>query len=333
MVSTLLAGDIGGTWSRLALFEVADGRLQMRDHERYPSEQHAGLAEIAQRFLAVRPQSVQRACFGVAGPVHGGRVHTTNLPWNVDATDLARATGLAAVDLINDLEATVYGLPALGPADFAVLNTGAPDAAGNQAVIAAGTGLGEAGIFWDGQRAHPLATEGGHADFAPRNDLEIELLRYLLPRFGHVSVERVVSGPGLCHIYEFLRDTGRGAESGAVRQEMERDDPPAVITRRALAGADDLCVQALTLFVSLYGAEAGNLALKVMATGGVFVGGGIAPRIVETLRGPGFMASFTAKGRHQALLAAIPVRVVLNDGAALLGAAHYAALRAALMGD
>jgi glucokinase len=210
------------------------------------------------------------------------------------------------------------------------VNTGVADPRGNIAVISAGTGLGEAGAFWDGARLHPFASEGGHADFAPRDTLEAELLLYLRERDSHVSWERVVSGPGLCSIYEFLRDSGRGVEQDAIREQMQRGDPPAVISEAALAGRCGLCTRALELFVSLYAAEAGNLALKFLATGGVYLGGGIAPRIVEKLAAPEFMRSFARKDRMQELLQAIPVRVVLNEAAALLGAARYAVLCAGL---
>ncbi|HEX7124294.1 MAG TPA: glucokinase, partial [Thermodesulfobacteriota bacterium] len=201
---------------------------------------------------------------------------------------------------------------------------GVRGAGGNQAIIAAGTGLGETGLYWDGSKHHPFATEGGHADFAPRDELEIELLRYLLRELDRVSVERVVSGPGLYRIYRFLRDTGRGEEPVWLAEALRRGDPPRVVSEAALAGRSGLCAQALDLFVSLYGAEAGNLALKTMATGGVFVAGGIAPRIVEKLKDGRFMEAFVAKGRLESILAAIPVRVILNDTAALLGAARYA---------
>jgi glucokinase len=239
----------------------------------------------------------------------------------VDADQLATLLGFDAVTLVNDLEANALGLGALETKDFAVLNEGVPDADGNTAIISAGTGLGEAGLHFEGTMRRPFASEGGHADFAPRNELEIELLRYLLPQFRHVSYERVLSGPGLLNIYRFLRDTGRAEEPVWLADEMNDGDPSAAITRAALQGKSELCMRALDLFVSIYGAEAGNLALKVKATGGVFLGGGIAPRIIEQLKSPAFMEAFTAKGRMRPLLEAVPVRVILNDMTALLGAA------------
>jgi glucokinase len=249
----------------------------------------------------------------------------------VDAEQLAQQFRLTRVWLINDLEANAYGVATLAPEDFVVLNEGTPDAEGNAAVIAAGTGLGEAGLYWDGKQHWPFASEGGHASFAPDDALQVELLQYLKQQFTHVSWERVLSGPGLYNIYTFLRDTQRGIEQAWLTEELRQVDPPAAIAGAALAGTCDLCVQALDLCVALYGAEAGNLALKVMATGGVFVGGGIAPKIVAKLKESTFMRAFCAKGRLQPVLAAIPVRVIMNDKTALYGAARCAALRAAML--
>ncbi len=324
----ILAGDIGGTKTRLAFFTVTGERLQSLGEETVPSRQYGGLGEIVRTFVSKQQVPVTQAGFGIAGPVKHGRCETTNLPWVVDARQLASHLGIASVALINDLEANAYGVAALEAQDFVVLNPGAPDADGNAAIIAAGTGLGEAGFYWDGAQHHPFACEGGHADFAPRNELEIELLRYLSTRFAHVSYERVLSGPGLYNIYQFLRDTGRGEEPAWLSAELRQQDPAATVSQAALSGRCALCVQALDLFVSLYGAEAGNLALKAMATGGVYVGGGIAPKIMQKLQDATFMQAFTAKGRMQPLLEAMPVRVILNDKTALLGAARCAMLRA-----
>jgi glucokinase len=248
------------------------------------------------------------------------------LAWVVDARLVAGELGLQAVGLINDLEANAWGIGVLERDDLAVLNAGAPDAEGNQAIISAGTGLGEAGLAWDGTQHRPFATEGGHSDFAPRNHLEMELLDYLLKQFRRVSYERVVSGPGLLNIYRFLRDTGRGEEPAWLAEKLRDQDPGAVVSQAALDGKSDLCVQALDLFVSLYGAEAGNLALKLLATGGVYLGGGIAPKIISKLQDSIFLNAFTAKGRLKPLLQAMPVRVILNDRTALLGAARCAAM-------
>ncbi|HET7875032.1 MAG TPA: glucokinase [Methylomirabilota bacterium] len=327
----ILAGDIGGTNTRLALFALRDGVLRPAASQVYPSGSHRGLGEIVVTFLAAHGRGVAHACFGIAGPVRDGISQATNLPWVVDSRSLARDLEIAQVWLINDLEANAFGLGALGPRDFETLNPGAAAASGNMAVISAGTGLGEAGLYWDGRQHHPFASEGGHADWAPADEVQMELLRFLMKELGHVSVERVLSGPGLQNIYRFLRDTGRGEEPAWLQREIEHEGPAAAISAAAQAGRSPLCVQALDLFVAIYGAEAGNLALKVMATGGVYVGGGIAPKIVGWMRSRGFMEAFTAKGRLRTLVEDMPVRVILNDHAALLGAARCAALRAGLI--
>jgi glucokinase len=328
----ILAGDVGGTSTRLGFFEAVGGRLRPVAEQTYRSREHTGLDEIVGAFVAARDLKPAHACFGIAGPVRQGVARTPNLPWVVDAARLASGLGLGEVVLLNDLEANAYGVWELAPADFAVLNAGAPGAAGNAAIISAGTGLGEAGFYWDGRQHRPFACEGGHADFAPRNDVEAELLLHLWKKLGHVSYERVLSGPGLYLLYEFLRDSGRGPEGPRVRERMRHEDPSAVVSQEALAGSCGLCVQALDLFVSLYGAEAGNLALKILTTGGVYVGGGIAPKILPKLQGGAFLEAFVSKGRMRPLLEAIPVRVILNDKTALLGAARCAALRAGLLG-
>ena len=317
----ILAGDIGGTNTRLALIEMEGKWPRVIVERTFPSREHNGLDDIVRQFLGGDSPTTTRACIAVAGPIRNRQSKPSNLPWVVDADHLTTLFGFDGVTLVNDLEANALGLVALEPKDFFVLNEGVPDLEGNKAIISAGTGLGEVGLHFEGKTQRPIASEGGHADFAPRNELEIELLRYLLPLFHHVSYERVLSGPGLFNIYKFLRDTGRGEESAWLADEMQGADPSAVITRAALAGESELCIRALDLFVSIFGAEAGNLALKVNATAGVFLGGGIAPRIIKKLKGPNFMAAFTAKGRMRALLKAVPVCVILNDLTALLGAA------------
>ena len=323
----ILAGDVGGTNTRLAVFGVAGNRLKLVSEKRFPSRDHKALDEIVATFLSTHQPPIKQACFGVAGPVKDGRCVATNLPWVVDARDLAKILGLETVYLLNDLEANAYGVAVLGSSDFLTLNEGETGIKGNAAIIAAGTGLGEAGYYWDGNQHYPFASEGGHTDFAPRNELEMELLRFLLARFERVSYERVLSGPGLLNIYEFLRHAGHGDEPGWLVDEMRRQDPSAVISKAGLDGRSELCELALHLFVSLFGAEAGNLALKTMAIGGLFVGGGIAPKIIAKLKDGTFMQAFTDKGRMRAYLQAIPVRVILNDKTALLGTAHYVRLQ------
>jgi glucokinase len=321
----ILAGDIGGTNTRLALFEQQGQSLVSVVEETFPSRAHANLETIVSTFRATHPQPIMQACFGVAGPVKQGRCEATNLPWIVDAQVLARELDLTTVGLINDLEANALGITLLKPTDLVTLNPGDETAGGNAALISAGTGLGEAGMYWDGQDYRAIASEGGHSDFAPKNELEMDLLRYLLTQFERVSWERVLSGPGLYHLYTFFRDTGRATEPDWLAAELQHQDPPSVITRTALAGTSVLCELALDLFISLYGAEAGNLALNMKATGGLFVGGGIAPKLIEKLKGSTtFMEAFTAKGRLRSLLEAIPVQVILNDKTALMGAALWA---------
>jgi|SRR5215510_9620221 len=326
----ILAGDVGGTSTRLAFFTVDKARLNLEVEKDYASRGHKSLDEIVIEFVSHHRLGIELACFGIAGPVQHGRVETPNLPWVVDEETLARELRIQSAWLINDLVANTHGIMTLEDKDFTVLNAGASNATGNVAVISAGTGLGEAGAYWDGQRHHPFACEGGHTDFAPRNELEIELARYLLMKFGHGSWERVVSGPGLLNIFDFLRNTGHGEAPEWLIAEMEEKDPSAVISQAALQGRSEICVRALDLFISCFGAEAGNLALKFLATGGVYIGGGIAPKIIQKLKEPAFKEAFTQKGRFKHLLEAIPVRVILNDKTALFGAARHAGLQASL---
>ena len=325
----ILAGDIGGTHARLGYFQAHNDHLKLLAESVFPSREFRGLDEIVAKFVEAQAIQPQKACFGIPGPVLHGRAETSNLPWTVEASRLAAELHLPCALLINDLEANAWGMQDLTEKDFLLLNQVRTPAAGNQAVIAAGTGLGEAGLYWDGNKYHVFACEGGHADFAPRNELEIELLRYLLRSFDHVSYERIVSGPGLVNVYYFLRDSGRGAEQKWLAEEIRDGDAAAAISHAALAVKCGLAEQALDLWISIYGAEAGNLALKLKATGGVFLGGGIAPKIVPKLVGPLFMQSFLGKGRLRALLENIPVKVITNDSAALLGAARCAVAQSA----
>lgn len=279
---------------------------------------------MIRRFLEDGPSpTIAAACFGVPGPVVDGRCVTTNLPWEVDERSLTKAIPARRVKLLNDLEAAGYGVLALPTREFAPIQAGRARK-GNMVLIAAGTGLGEAILVWDGARHRVIASEGGHADFAPRNDLEIDLLRFVQKEFGHASYERVLSGPGLHNIYRFLRDSGHAPEPQWLRDRMEREDPSAVVSEVGLAGGHPLCERALELFVSVYGSEAGNLALKALAVGGVFIGGGIAPKIRAKLADGRFLAAFCDKGRYRDLMRSMPVHLVLNPRAPLLGAAHVA---------
>ena len=322
----ILAGDIGGTNARLAFFDVMNGHFRLVSASVFPSREYAGLDQIVSKFVETSNLHPDAACFGVPGPVRSGRVETSNLPWVIESARLADELNLKKTVLINDLEANAWGIATLGPEDVVSLNQVKGNPVGNQAVISAGTGLGEAGMCWDGSQHRIFASEGGHSDFAPRNELEIELFPYLSGRYGHVSYERVVSGPGLVNVFHFLRDSGRGTEPQWLTDQMVHGDPAAAISRAALDGACALCEQALDLFVSVFAAEAGNLALKIMATGGVYLGGGIAPKMLTKLSGPLFMHAFVGKGRMQPLLEAMPVKVITNDKTALMGAARCAAV-------
>jgi len=324
---TILAGDVGGTNTRLALYEFEGKELHEKVLEVFPSSEYESLYRIVKEFTSTHTQPIGYACLGIAGPIIRGRCETPNLPWVVDARELVGILGLESVELINDLEANAYGIALLEEKDFTVINEGFPEPGGNGALISAGTGLGEAGLYWDGVHYRPFPSEGGHASFAPRNELEVELLLSLIKKFGHVSYERVLSGPGLYHIYTFLRDSGKCEEPSWLADALHEGDPPEAISQAALEGRSELCTRALDLFVSLYGAEAGNLALKMKAIGGVFLGGGIAPKIITKLREPAFLDAFASKGRMQSMLEPIPVKVILNELAALLGAAHLATLR------
>jgi glucokinase len=320
----ILAGDVGGTKTNLGLFE-AGPPLRLVRLETLSSRAFGTFEEMLAAFLPEGGARVAAAAFGIAGPVRGGVADLTNLAWIVDGERLAKRLGLRSVALLNDLEATAWALETLGPDDVAELLPGAAGASGNQAIIAAGTGLGEATLLREGGRPRPVASEAGHADFAPHTDLEIDLLRWLRARFGRASWERVLSGPGLVNVYEFLRDTGGGEEPSWLGEALATADPAAVIARAALEGRSEVCARALDVFAGAYGAEAGNLALRSLATGGVFLGGGIAPKILAALRGEPFRRGFLEKGRLSAVVEATPVKVIVDEKAALVGAARRAA--------
>jgi len=321
----LLAGDIGGTKANIAIFAVSGDHLVLQRNERFPSSDFAGLNAILREFLKAGPAvPFAAAGFGVPGVVKDGQAKPTNLTWGVDAKAISQEFGIPHVGLLNDLAANAYGISQLQPKDFVTLQSGAPEAVGNRCIISPGTGLGQAGLFWDGYRHRVWANEGGHSDFAPRNQLEIALLEYLIKRYGHVSAERVVSGMGIENIYEFLRDTGRGKESSDVASAMRTESPGEVISHFADSEKCPMCVQTVEIFLGCFGAEAGNAALKTMAVGGVFLGGGIPAKMLQRLRGTSFLHAFNAKGRLSSLMQSMPVKVILNDDAALLGAAKYA---------
>ncbi|MFZ0303134.1 MAG: glucokinase [Terracidiphilus sp.] len=324
----ILAGDVGGTKVHLALYEFTDGNLKhIRDHQ-FPAKEYSGLEEIVKEFIV--SEKVTSACFGVPGPVRDGRLRLTNLPWTLDSRELAKDLKIDYVFLINDLQANGYGIAELTSEQICTLSEGDSSQMGNRALISAGTGLGEGFLVWDGRSYTPYPSEGGHADFAPRNDNEIDLLRFLQQKYnGRISQERVVSGMGLTNCYNFLREV-RGIEEPAwLAERMAAEDPNAVITELALKAKSEICEKALDMFVSAYGAEAGNLALKILSVGGLYVGGGIAPRIIEKMKDGTFMKAFTDKGRLSQLLVHMPVRVILESRTALIGAAAYAEGRAA----
>lgn len=327
----ILAGDVGGTKVALVLFDFQGGALHHFAEKRYAAREYTGLEAIVQEFLDEQKQqgNISAACFGVPGPVRQGVLRLTNLPWTLDSRKLSLDLGIDHLFLINDLEANGYGIPELKADQIFTLSVGDPSTAGNRALISAGTGLGEAFLVWNGKRHIPMASEGGHCDFAARNQDEIDLLRYLQTKLqGRVSYERVIAGVGIKSVYDFLRDVRKMAEPGWLKERMQSDDPNAVIGELGSSGESEICAKTLDLVVSAYGAEAGNLALKVLAVGGVYLGGGIAPKILKKLQDGTFMNAFTDKGRLSDLLVQTPVRVILESRAALIGAAAYAEARA-----
>ena len=337
----ILAGDVGGTKVHLALYSFAGGRLSPVRDQKFPANEFASLDGAVEQFLTGDPQGtaaqdtaersqIVAACFGVPGPVRDGRLKLTNLPWTLDTRDLAKSLGIQHMFLINDLEANGYGIPELAPESIVTLHEGDATAQGHRGLIAAGTGLGQALLIWDGKKHRPIPSEGGHADFAARNAREIALLEYLQRTLnGRVSWERVVSGIGIKNIYAYLRDVEKMDEPAWLRERLAVEDPNAVIGQCAEDGSSPLCFDTMQMLVSAYGAETGNIALKVLALGGMYLGGGIAPKALKTLTSGGFMQAFLDKGRLAPVLEAIPVRVILDDTCALLGAAAYAEARAA----
>ena len=348
----ILAGDIGGTKTHLALYDWTTERVEPTRIETFPSADYTSLEEMLTDFLAppkpsttiddstqatdesevspAQPKSQQpgkldAACFGVAGPVIEDHSHTTNLPWIIDGAALAGKFDIPRVRLLNDLEAMAHGILLLRPDELVTLNAGTPPMHKEAiALIAAGTGLGESILFWDGTKYRPMPSEGGHADFAPNSDIEIELLRHVRAQYLHVSYERVLSGLGLHAIYEFLRDTKKN-EPTWLAEKIKAGDPAAEIAVAGLKGQAEIAEQALDIFASIYGAEAGNLALKAMAVNGLYVGGGVAPKLLSKMKDGTFMKAFVNKGRYKRLMSNIPVHIVMNQEAALIGAASFAA--------
>jgi glucokinase len=320
----ILAGEIGASHVRLGAFETEGNLLKCVVEKGYETNAHSGLSEILTQFVRGEGIPVHQASFGVAGPVRNGRSKISNLPWVIDSSELAKQLRLNSVGLLNDLEAHAYGIDALESKDFLTLAAGSEDAEGNRAVISARTGLGMAGLYWDGFRHHPFASEGGHADFAPRDAVQTELLAYLQKKFGRISCERVLSGPGIRNIYEFLRDTGKAEEPAWLREQIAAaHDAPGSICRLGIEGKAAICQQTVSIFVSVFGAEAGNCALRYMTVGGMFIGGVIASNVVAKAEHSVFMDAFLDKGRMEGLLKGMPVKIILNDDSGLIGAARY----------
>jgi glucokinase len=332
----ILAGDVGGTKVHLALYDFAEGKLHPLRDRKYPAHQFSSLDEVVNKFLsgdeqtpATKRDDILAACFGCPGPVREGRLKLTNLPWVLDVRDLSRSLSITHVFLINDLEANGYGIPELAPEKIYTLHQGDANAEGHRGLVSAGTGLGEALLIWDGKKHNPIPSEGGHCDFAARSDREVAMLEYLRSTLkGRVSFERVVSGMGIQNIYRFLRDVEKIDEPKWLRDRMAAEDPNVVIGECAEDGSSSICFETMKTFAAAYGAEAGNLALKVLSTGGIYLGGGIAPKRLKTMQNGFFLQAFLDKGRMSALLQSVPVRIILDETCALLGAAAYAEARA-----
>ena len=331
----ILAGDVGGTKVHLALYNFAGGSLVQLREEKFPASDFACLDDVVKAFLAKgaeHKEEIVASCFGCPGPVRDGRLKLTNLPWALDTRDLQRSLGIEHIFLINDLEANGYGIPELAKDRIGTLLEGDPSGVGHRGLLSAGTGLGECVLVWDGKvRRHlPIPSEGGHVDFSPRNEREIALWRFLQQTLkGRVSFERVVSGIGIRNIYAFLRDDQKMEEPDWLRDRLRSEDPNAVIGTCAEDGSSEICVDTMNLFAAAFGAKAGNLALTLLSTGGIYLGGGIAPKALKVMSNGGFAQAFLDKGRMTPILESIPVRVILDDTCALLGAAAYAEARAA----
>ncbi|MBN8550331.1 MAG: glucokinase [Deltaproteobacteria bacterium] len=321
----ILAGDVGGTKTRLAFYILENGKLKRQDIERYESKAFSGLQDIIDSFLSTRSFKVEAACFGVPGPVIEGHVKLPNLPWELDEQDLMAHLKVKNLRLVNDLVATAAAVPHLDPSNLISLSAGKPQGKPRVfAVVAPGTGLGHAYLYHEDGKYHVIASEAGHMDFAPTNDTQFALLKYLQEKYKRVSVERVVCGPGLKNIYDFLRDTGRGEETEALRARFEKEDPGAVIANCGMERSADICVQALDIFISVLGSHAGNVVLMTLATGGLYLGGGIPPKIAKKLNDPLFFQNFTDKGRFVDVVGSTPINIIADDHAAVVGAASIA---------
>ncbi len=321
----VLAADIGGTKTDFALFQIQKGKLVSLKGQRFPTTDHQSFVEALHQFHTDKSLKIDTACLGVAGPVDGDKVRGVNFAWEIDANKLEKELDIKRILLINDLQANAYGLSSVEEDDFIVLNKGENEK-GNAAIISPGTGLGEAGLYWDGTHYNPYATEGGHCNFSPTDELDMELWAFLMKKFDRVSWERVVSGQGIYNIYQFLRKRSGEKEPAWLSQEFQKTDPPIAISTAALEKKDAVCTETLKLFVKYMSVEAAQLALKTKATGGIYIGGGIAPKILDLINKKEFYENFINVGRMKHLLKDIPVKIVLNDQTALIGAAYYAAM-------
>lgn len=321
----ILAADVGGTKTNLALFQFEAGDLAPLKEKSYPTKKYKSFMEIVAAFHTKELPRIDGVCLGVAGPVTQGKVFGTNFSWAIDSEEISRELHISSVSLINDMEANAYGLAALQEKDFETLKYG-PKIPGNAALISPGTGLGEAGMFWDGSHYHPFACEGGHCDFSPRNELDIKILQHFQQKYGHVSWERFLSGPGILALYLFLRGISGIKEPQWLSDQISQENPSATITKTALEGKDSVCVESLDLFIRFLAIEAAQLALKFKATGGIYIGGGILPKILTGVNKEVFYNNFIQSGRLSSLLEKVPVKVILNEKTALLGAAYYGAM-------
>ncbi|MEO5891501.1 MAG: glucokinase [Ferruginibacter sp.] len=321
----ILAGDIGGTKANMQLSRFAGGKLETIKESRYVSKDYTSFTDILTNFLEdqVSPDNI---CFSVAGPIVEGKVKFTNLSWNIDSEEISRHAGNKPVSILNDLESTAYGLAALKPGELNTLYKGSNETPGNIAILAAGTGLGEAGLFFDGSHFHPFATEGGHSDFAPRNPRDMAVLTFLLARHEHVSWERLLSGSGIYTIWEYLTQVEKKESPTPLLEQIQKDKDPAIISKAALDGSCAVCVEAIQMFDRYLATEAVNLVLKLKATGGLYLAGGIAPKLLPLLNPETWKGVFNKSGRMRQLLNEVSVYVVLNEKAPLIGAAYYACL-------
>jgi len=319
----ILAADIGATKTNLAFFEIKNRQIALLKEKSYRTKDYNSFIEMILSFHRNKLPVIDRISLGVAGPVINGKVKGTNFPWEIDSEEIVRELGVHSVSLINDMEANAYGLALLKNKDFEILKEGS-QMSGNTVIISPGTGLGEAGLYWDGARYHPFATEGGHCDFSPRSVLDWELWQYLHQKYGHVSWERVLSGPGICNIYQFLRGFRGKREPKWLYDKIQKDDAAAVITTCAYERSDSICIETLDLFTRFLAIESAQFALKTKATGGIYIGGGIVPKILRMINREVFYENFVQSGRMNPLLQHIPVKVILNEKTPLLGAAYYA---------